>query len=93
MEDNVVDRPMVNLTELARALCVEVDDETTTKVVFYLDQVACHLAYLACNKIFGQFAQLCFVFEGSFVGILQKFSRVLLGWLLTETHAENVVFD
>ena len=84
---------MVNLTELARALCVEVDDETTTKVVFYLDQVACHLAYLACNKIFGQFAQLCFVFEGSFVGILQKFSRVLLGSLLTETHAENVVFD
>ena len=55
--------------------------------------MACHVACLARDQIFGQLAQLCLVFEGGLASSHQKFSCVLYGCLLAETHSEYMVLD
>jgi len=51
LEDDALNRAVVDLTILARSLGVQVDHEAAPKVIFDFDQVARELALHACNEI------------------------------------------
>ena len=53
LKDDVVERAMVNLSELVRPLAIKVNNEASSQVVLNFDHVAGHLDGLTRNQFFG----------------------------------------
>ena len=56
LEDNKIDRSVVNLAEFARSLSIQVNDQAATEVVLYLHHVARHNALSASHKLLRELA-------------------------------------
>ena len=54
LEDDALDRAMINLTELVGTISLEVSHKTSSKVVLNLDHMAGHLAVRSSNNLLGK---------------------------------------
>ena len=91
LKDDRLDRAVVDLTVLARALRCKIIYETAAKIVLHLNHFADHLASLAHKKFFRELSKFGTIGKSALVCGLEHLSGFLLRLLLTEGDGEDVV--
>ena len=92
LEDNALDRPVVNLSELIiRAVSLEIDDQAAAEAVLNLDHAACHDTALALSDALGEISHHLVVFEPVFASVLEELESVFFVGLLLEGDGEDDV--
>ena len=92
LEDNALDRPVVNLSELIiSAVSLEIDDQAAAEAVLNLDHAACHDTALALSDALSESGHHLVVFEPVFAGVLKELESILLVGLLLEGNGEDDV--
>ena len=91
LEDNALDRPVIDLAEFISAAGLEINDQAAAQAVLNLDHTASHDTVLALSDALGESSHQIVIFEPVFAGALEELESIIFGRLLLEGNGEDDV--